>query len=113
MSKSRNGTTETLESTKESMDKAVESAEDARLEASAIVDDAVASDSAQAPPATEAIADDIEAEDEQQPSRRRRIVRGGTIVLVTAAVAVTAGVGLAMVLRGRGADEETAEDFVA
>lgn len=102
MSKSRNGTTETLESTEESMDKAVESA-----------DDAVASDSAEARPATEAIEGDIEAGDEQQPSRRRRIVRGGTIVLVTAAAAVTAGVALAMVLRGRGADEDAEEDVFA
>jgi len=111
MSKSRNGTTETLESTAESLDTAAASALDARLD-SPLADQALAA-SVEAPPVVEGITDAMEGEDKPKPSRRRRIVRGGTIVLVTAAVAVTAGVGLAMVLRARGADEGAEVDLVA
>jgi phytoene/squalene synthetase len=112
MSKSRNGTTETIESTDESIDQATESAVDTLLEVSAIVDDALAGASADAPVA-DVITEAIEAEDEQRPSRRRRIAKGGTIVLVTAAVAVAAGVALAMVLRRRDAGEDLEEDLFA
>ena len=112
MSKSRNGTTETIESTDESMDKAAESAVDTLLEVSAIVDDALASGSADAPVA-DIIGDAIETEGEQRPSRRRRIARGGTIVLVTAAAALAAGVALAMVLRRRDSGEDAEEDLFA
>jgi hypothetical protein len=111
MSKSRNGTTETIESTEESMDKATESAVDTVLEVSAIVDETLTGGSSEAPVA-DIIGDVIEAED-ARPSRRRRIARGGTIVLVTAAAALAAGVALAMVLRRRDSGDDAEADLFA
>jgi hypothetical protein len=109
MSKSRNGTTETVESTEASADQTTDEAVDSLSEVGAIVDEALASGSADA-----SVADAMEAGDEaQQPSRRRRLARGGTFVLVTAAAAVAAGVAIAMVLRRRGAEDDAEEDLFA
>lgn len=112
MSKSRNGTTETIPPTEESLDQPTDSAVDTLLEVSAIVDEALASGGTEAPVA-DIIGDAIDIEEDDQPSRRRRVAKGGTIVLVTAAVALAAGVALAMVLRRRDSGDDAEEDLFA
>ena len=107
MSKSRNGTTDTLDALEETQEEVsgAMAADMPAIEAAAELGTAIA----EAVAVEEVIE---EEEEEKRPSRRRRIAQGGTIVLVTAAIAVAAGVVLAMILRNRGSDDELDEDLL-
>jgi len=105
--KTRNAAGEIADPATEVMDKEVESAVEAVLEVGAIVDEALAESAAETAPSFQAEAEAL-LEEQETSNGARRFMRRGGIVLVTAAVAVGAGVLVAMVLRSRGSED--AED---